>query len=144
MAKYPDWAPRKKTSATVWEREEEPAAPEAKEEPKQPEKPERECPTCHVPLRLWESDGFLVVYQAMSKAMPALAGVPHYHEADLYVCPCCGRYEFFRPAEKAPKDERYEAFSRCSDKQLQAIVNDGLRSDEMRQAAQEVLDRRKN
>ena len=77
MAGYPDWAPKKKKSANVWEREEELAAPEVQEEPKQPERPARECPTCHVPLRLWESEGFLVVYQAMSKAMPGLANVPH-------------------------------------------------------------------
>ena len=63
------------------------------------------CPVCRVPLRLWESEGFLVVYQAMSKAMPGLANVPHYHEADLYVCPRCGRYEFFRPMENGPKTE---------------------------------------
>jgi len=105
MAGYPDWAPKKKKSANVWEREEEPAAPEVKEEPKRQENPARECPVCRVPLRLWESEGFLVVYQAMSKAMPGLANVPHYHEADLYVCPHCGRYEFFRPMENGPKTE---------------------------------------
>ncbi len=139
--KYPDWAPKKKRAA-VWEREEEPADPERKEEPKQPERPERECSACRVPLQLWEEGGFLVVYQAVSRAMPGVASVPHYHEADLYVCPCCGRYELFRPAGQVPEDARYEAFRRCSDQQLQAIASDQTRSEEMRRAAREILNSR--
>lgn len=141
MAKYPDWAPKKEKSANLWGREEEPT-PEVKEEPKRAERPVRECPACHVPMQLWEEDGFLLYYQAMSKSMPNLAGVPHYHEADLYLCPSCGRYDFFRPMGEPTVEARYEAFRRCSDEQLRSIVADQLRSEEMRQAAQAVLDSR--
>jgi|GEM_PF-4916751 len=141
MAKYPDWAPKKRKSANLWEPEEE-SAPEVREEPKKAERPVRECPTCHVPMQLWESDGHLLYYQAVSKTMPNLAGAPHYHEADLYLCTGCGRYDFFRPVGEPTVEARFEAFKRCSDQQLRSIVKDKLRSEEMRQAAQAVLDSR--
>ncbi len=139
MKEYPDWAPGKKKRAVL--HEEEPAAPAETEQPAKAEPP-RECPACRVPLQPWEEGGFLMVYQAMSRAMPRMGGVPHYYEADLYVCPCCGRYEFFRPADQTPENARYEAFRRCSDQQLQAIASDRTRSEEMRRAAREILDYR--
>ena len=62
-------------------------------------KPERLCAACRIPMEFVEKS-HLVTYENAGLGV-RFSGFPNYREAELFVCPRCGRYGFFRPADGA-------------------------------------------
>ncbi|MBE6989970.1 MAG: hypothetical protein E7426_04405 [Ruminococcaceae bacterium] len=72
--------------------------------------PERLCVACRIPMKLLEQ-GYLVTYEDIGLGV-RLSGFPYFHKAEVYICPQCGRYDFFRPVMPGGK---YDALEDCRD-----------------------------
>lgn len=63
---------------------------------------------------------------------------------EVYVCPQCGKYEFYRPAnteEMEPVEQAMKNFSHYSDEELKAVLVDPDYPPEVKEAARRLLER---